>query len=123
MDHLDALRATVGAAQVLTGADALPWETDWRDRYRGRSLAVVRPGTTDEVAAVVRLCAQAGLPVIPQGGNTGLCGGATPDDSGRAVILSLQRLNRIRGIDTDNDTMEVEAGCVLQAVNLIALAH
>ena len=62
MDHLDALRATVGAAQVLTGADALPWETDWRDRYRGRSLAVVRPGTTDEVAAVVRLCAQAGLP-------------------------------------------------------------
>jgi len=53
MDHLDALRATVGAAQVLTGADAQPWETDWRERYRGRSLAVVRPGTTDEVAAVV----------------------------------------------------------------------
>ncbi len=120
MDHLDDLRATVGAAQVLTGADALPWETDWRERYRGRSLAVVRPGSVDEVAAVVRLCAQAGLPVIPQGGNTGLCGGATPDDSGRAVILSLQRLNRIRGIDTDNDTMEVEAGCVLQSVQQAA---
>src|SRR5690606_11043009 len=120
MDHLDALRATVGAAQVLTGADAQPWETDWRERYRGRSLAVVRPGTTDEVAAVVRLCAQAGLPVIPQGGNTGLCGGATPDDSGRAVILSLQRLNRIRGIDTDNDTMEAEAGCILQSVQQAA---
>ena len=120
MDYLDALRATVGAAQVLTGADALPWETDWRERYRGRSLAVVRPGSVDEVAAVVRLCAQAGLPVIPQGGNTGLCGGATPDDSGRAVILSLQRLSRIRGIDTDNDTMEVEAGCVLQSVQQAA---
>ena len=120
MDHLDALRATVGAAQVLTGADALPWETDWRERYRGRALAVVRPGTTEEVAAVVRLCSQAGIPVIPQGGNTGLCGGATPDDSGRAVILSLQRLNRIRSIDTDNDTMEVEAGCILQAVQQAA---
>src|SRR5690606_31704208 len=120
MDHLDALRATVGAAQVLTGADALPWETDWRERYRGRALAVVRPGTADEVAAVVRLCAQAGLPVIPQGGNTELCGGATPDDSGRAVILSLQRLNQIRSIDSDNDTMEVEAGCILQSVQQAA---
>ncbi|HET8552097.1 MAG TPA: FAD-binding oxidoreductase [Gammaproteobacteria bacterium] len=116
MDYLNALTATVGASQVLTGEDAESYSVDWRERYRGRALAVVRPGSTDEVAAVVRLCAQADIPVIPQGGNTGLCGGATPDDSGRAVILSLQRLNRIRGIDTDNDTMEVEAGCVLQSV-------
>ncbi len=116
MDHLKALRETVGTAQVLGGANADPYAVDWRERYRGRPFAVVRPGSTGEVAAVVRLCAQAGIPVIPQGGNTGLCGGATPDDSGRAVILSLRRLNRIRGIDTDNDTMEVEAGCVLQAV-------
>ncbi|HET7569311.1 MAG TPA: FAD-binding oxidoreductase [Gammaproteobacteria bacterium] len=116
MDHLDALRAAIGASQVLTGADAEPYSVDWRERYRGRALAVVRPGSTDEVAAVVRLCAQADIPVIPQGGNTGLCGGATPDDTGRAVILSLQRLNRIRDIDTDNDTMEVEAGCILQSV-------
>ncbi|MGH8124777.1 MAG: FAD-binding oxidoreductase [Rhodanobacteraceae bacterium] len=120
MDHLDALRAAVGAAQVLTGADTQPWVVDWRERYRGRALAVVRPGSTDEVAAVVRLCAAAGIPVVPQGGNTGLCGGATPDDSGRAVIVSLQRLHRIRGIDTDNDTMEVEAGCVLQSVQRAA---
>ncbi|HKS93666.1 MAG TPA: FAD-binding oxidoreductase [Gammaproteobacteria bacterium] len=120
MNHLDALRTAVGDAQVLTGADAQTYAVDWRERYRGTPLAVVRPATTREVAAVVRQCAQARIPVVPQGGNTGLCGGATPDDSGRAVILSLQRLNRIRGIDTDNDTMQVEAGCILQSVQQAA---
>lgn len=120
MTPLDTLQAALGPSQVLTGADARPYVVDWRDRCQGEALAVVRPGSTDEVAAVVRLCAQAGIPVIPQGGNTGLCGGATPDDSGRAVILSLQRLNRIRGIDTDNDTMEAEAGCILQSVQQAA---
>ncbi len=116
MNHLDALRAGVGEHHVLTGEDAAPYLTDWRGRYSGQALAVVRPGSTDEVAAVVRVCAGAGLPIVPQGGNTGLCGGATPDDSGRAIVLNLQRLNRIRGMDLDNDTMEVEAGCVLQTV-------
>jgi FAD/FMN-containing dehydrogenase len=116
MNQLDVLRAAVGDANVLTGADAAPYLTDWRERYSGHALAVVRPKSTDEVAAVVRACADAGAPIVPQGGNTGLCGGATPDESGRAVVLCLQRLNRIRGIDLDNDTMEVEAGCVLQAV-------
>ena len=120
MRHLDTLRAVVGEPNVLTGADAAPHLTDWRERYRGQALAVVRPGSTDEVAAVVRLCAGAGIPIVPQGGNTGLCGGATPDDSGRAIVLSLQRLNRIRGMDLANDTMEVEAGCVLQAVQQAA---
>ncbi len=120
MDHLDVMRSIVGASNVLTDADAQAYETDWRERYRGRALAVLRPGSTDEVAAIVRHCAQAAIPVVPQGGNTGLCGGATPDDSGRAVILSLQRMNRVRGIDTDNDTMEVEAGCILQAVQQAA---
>lgn len=120
MNHLDALRATVGEANVLTGTDAAPYLTDWRERYSGRALAVVRPGSTDEVAAVVRACAGAGVPMVPQGGNTGLCGGATPDDSGRAVVLSLKRLNRIRDIDLDNDTMEVEAGCLLQTVQEVA---
>ncbi|MFA5665073.1 FAD-binding oxidoreductase [Castellaniella sp.] len=120
MDHLQALRAVVGVTHVLTGADAQPFETDWRERYRGRSLAVVRPASTAEVASVVRLCAQAGLPVVPQGGNTGLCGAATPDGSGQAVILSLQRLNQIRHVDTDNDTLVAEAGCILQAVQQAA---
>src|SRR5574337_557036 len=120
MDHLDVMRSIVGASNVLTGADTQAYETDWRERYHGQTLAVLRPGSTDEVAAIVRHCAQAAIPVVPQGGNTGLCGGATPDDSGRAVILSLQRMNRVRGIDTDNDTMEVEAGCILQAVQQAA---
>src|SRR5574337_609863 len=116
MNHLDTLRAAVGGAHVLTDEDAQPYLTDWRERYRGRALAVVRPGSTDEVAAVVRTCAEAGVPILPQGGNTGLCGGATPDDSGDAIVLSLRRLQHIRSIDLDNDTMDVEAGCVLQTV-------
>ncbi len=116
MNHLNTLRAAVGAPHVLTDADAQPYLTDWRERYSGRALAVVRPGSVEEVAAVVRACAGEGVPIVPQGGNTGLCGGATPDRSGRAIVLSLQRLKRIRSIDLDNDTMDVEAGCVLQAV-------
>jgi FAD/FMN-containing dehydrogenase len=114
------LRALVGAGYVLTGTDAAPYETDWRDRYHGRALAVVRPGTTEEVAAVVRCCATHGVPIVPQGGNTGLCGGATPDGSGHAVVLSLGRLDRVREIDTDNDTITVEAGCILQNVQQAA---
>ncbi len=116
MSFLDALRAAVGEQQVLTDDDAAPYLSDWRGRYSGKALAVVRPGSTEEVAAVVRLCAGSGVPVVPQGGNTGLCGGATPDGSARAVVVCLQRLNRIRSLDLDNDTMEVEAGCVLQVV-------
>src|SRR6185312_14466353 len=110
METLEALRAMLGAPHVLTGADAQPFMVDWRERYRGQALAVVRPADTGQVAQAVRFCADHDIPLIPQGGNTGLCGGATPDASGSAIILSLQRLNRIRGIDTDNDTMEVEAG-------------
>ena len=120
MNQLDSLRAAVGEPHVLIGADAAPYLADWRGRYSGRALAVVRPASTDEVAAVVRLCASAGVPIVPQGGNTSLCGGATPDDSGRAVVLSLQRMNRILGIDPANDTMDVEAGCVLQSVQQAA---
>ncbi len=120
MNHLDALRDVVGDANVLTGADAAPYLTDWRERYSGKALAVVRPASTAEVAAVVRACTEAGTPIVPQGGNTGLCGGATPDDSGRAVVVSLQRLNQVRNMDLANDTMEVEAGCVLQTVQQAA---
>ncbi len=116
MTLLQELQSLLGPAHVLAGEDAEPYALDWRRRYRGRALAVARPGSTDEVAAVLRLCRRHGAPVVPQGGNTGLCGGATPDDSGTAVILSTARLNCVRGIDTDNDTITVEAGCVLQAV-------
>ncbi|WPL79147.1 FAD-binding oxidoreductase [Bordetella hinzii] len=116
MTLLQELQSLLGPAHVLAGEDAEPYALDWRRRYRGRALAVARPGSTEEVAAVLSLCHRHGAPVVPQGGNTGLCGGATPDDSGTAVILSTARLNRVRAIDTDNDTITVEAGCVLQAV-------
>src|SRR5690606_20315269 len=86
----------------------------------GEAMAVVRPGSVQELAAVVKWCNAHGVPMIPQGGNTGLCGGATPDSSGRALLVVLTRLNGIRGIDPQNDTMVVEAGCTLQAVQQAA---
>ncbi|MCU0952551.1 MAG: FAD-binding oxidoreductase, partial [Burkholderiaceae bacterium] len=114
----------LGAAHVLVDAEAMaPYLTDWRKRYTGRAQAVVRPASTDEVAAVARLCADRDVPIVPQGGNTGLVGGGTPDDSGRAVVVSLQRMNRVRRIDTDNDTVTVEAGCILQQVQEAARAQ
>jgi FAD/FMN-containing dehydrogenase len=120
---LAALRAAVGPAQVLTEGDLSAYLSDWRQRWRGRALAVVRPGSTAEVAAVVRACAAAGVSLVPQGGNTGLVGGGVPDETGTQVLLSLQRLNRVRAIDTANLTLTVEAGCVLQAVQQAAAAQ
>ncbi len=118
----DAVAAIVGAGNVLTGADLAPYVTDWRDRYHGRAVLVARPGTAAEVAAVVRLCSDRGIPVVPQGGNTGLCGAATPDASGTAIVLRLDRMNRIRSVSRLDGTVEVEAGCVLQAVQTAAEA-
>jgi len=117
---LGALRACVGQAQVLTDGDRSAYEIDWRKRWHGHALAVVRPGSTAEVAAIVRACATHGAPIVPQGGNTGLVGGGVPDGSGRQVLLSLARMNRIRAIDRDNLTLTAEAGCVLQAVQQAA---
>ena len=117
---LDALRSHVGPAQVLTEGDLSAYELDWRKRWRGRSLAVVRPGSTAEVAQVVRSCAQHGASLVPQGGNTGLVGGGVTDASGLQVLLSLARLNRVRTIDAANSTLTAEAGCVLQAVQQAA---
>jgi FAD/FMN-containing dehydrogenase len=117
---ISALRSIVGRAQVLThedpAADLSAWEQDWRKRSRGRALAVVRPGHTAEVAAVVKACAAAGVTIVPQGGNTGLVVGSVPDESGTQVVLSLTRMNAVRAIDGDNLTMTVDAGCVLQAL-------
>ncbi len=117
MNHLiELLRPIVGAANVLTGDDLGAWETDWRKRERGKALAVVRPGTTKEVAAAVRACVAAGVSIVPQGGNTGLVAGSTPDASGTQVVLSLQRMHAVRAIDSANLTVTVEAGCVLQTL-------
>src|SRR3569623_2595325 len=117
------LRAIVGAQLVLTEGDRSAWEQDWRKRMRGKALAVVRPGSTQEVAAVVRACVEAGTSLVPQGGNTGMVVGATPDESGTQVVLSLTRMNTVRAIDAGNLTMTVDAGCVLQAVQEAARAE
>ncbi len=113
-DVLAALREAVGPEHVLTGADCASYERDWRGRQPGRALAVVRPQHTEQVAAVVRHCAAHGTPIVPQGGNTGLAMGSTPDTSGTAVVLSLTRMHRLRALDAANLTMTLEAGCVLQ---------
>ena len=116
MSLLDRLREVVGATNVLSEGDLSAWEVDWRRRYCGRALAVVRPASTDEVAAVVRACTEHGTSIVVQGGNTGLVGGSGPDASGTQIVLSTARLDRIRAIDSGNLTMTVEAGCVLQRV-------
>ena len=118
---LDELRQIVGSVHVLTDGDLTAWEQDWRKRSRGKALAVVRPASTDEVARLVKTCAafreknpSSGVSIVPQGGNTSLAVGATPDDSGRQVVLSLQRMNTVRSLDAQNLTVTVEAGCILQ---------
>ncbi|WP_295528642.1 FAD-binding oxidoreductase [uncultured Pseudacidovorax sp.] len=116
----DTLAAIVGPAHVLTGADLDSYEQDWRGRVRGRALCVVRPASADEVARVVRACAAAGTSLVPQGGNTGLVAGSTPDDTGTQVVLSLRRMNAVRSIDPQNMTFTVEAGCILQTLQQVA---
>jgi FAD/FMN-containing dehydrogenase len=111
---IEALRAIVGVPYVLQSGDLSAYEQDWRKRVRGKALAVVQPGATTEVAAVVRACAAAGASIVPQGGNTGLVLGSTPDNSGKQVVLSLQRMNAVRALDAANMTVTVEAGCILQ---------
>jgi FAD/FMN-containing dehydrogenase len=126
---LNDLRAIVGRAHVLTDGDLSAWEQDWRKRTHGKALAVVRPASTDEVAQVVKACLnhrllypQSRLSIVPQGGNTGLVVGSTPDTTGQQIVLSLQRVNAIRALDAANLTITVEAGCILQTVQARAQA-
>jgi len=109
------------AGRLLTNAaDTAPFLTDWRKRYTGRALAVAQPERAQDVAAIVRWCGERRIAVVPQGGNTGLVGGGTPDESGRSLLVSLARMNRVRGVDTANNTITVEAGCILQQVQRAA---
>jgi FAD/FMN-containing dehydrogenase len=96
--------------------DKAPYLTDWRKRFTGKAFAVLLPSNSNQVAAIVRLCAQHQIALVPQGGHTGFCGGATPDNSGKQVILNLKRMNQIRELDIANQTITLEAGCILQAV-------
>ncbi|MDR7334409.1 FAD-binding oxidoreductase [Roseateles asaccharophilus] len=117
---LGALRERLGEPGLLVGGDLAAYENDWRKRYVGRALAVARPASTGEVATVMRLCHEHRVAVVPQGGNTGLVGGSTPDDSGRQLVLSLTRMKRIREIDVANASLTAEAGCVLADVQAAA---
>jgi FAD/FMN-containing dehydrogenase len=128
MDIRATLRARLGAAvggeQVLTDpGEVAPYVSDWRGRYHGKAQAVVRPANTQQVADVVRVCADLGVPIVPQGGNTGQCGGATPDDGGASIVVSLSRMNRVRAVDSANATLTVEAGLPLAAVQQAAADH
>ena len=112
-----AIKSVVGAKGWLDEADALaPLLVDWRRRFRGTTPLLVQPSSTAEVAEVVRLCAGARVPIVPQGGNTGLCGGAIPAEDGSEILISLSRMNRIRSVDPANYTITVEAGCILKQV-------
>jgi FAD/FMN-containing dehydrogenase len=122
-DLLTDLRDAVGPAHVLTEpADVAAYATDWRGAYGGTPLAVVRPASTAEVSAVVRLAHDAGVAIVPQGGNTGMCGGAVPSGDGSQVVLSLGRMRAIRDVDAAGGTITVEAGVVLADVQAAAVA-
>ena len=113
----------IGKTQVITAPDDLePYLVDWRKRYRGKAIAALRPGNTQEVSEIVKLCAANRIAIVPQGGNTGLCGGATPNSDGRQVVVSLNRMNQVRAIDTSNQTITVEAGMILQSLQEAATA-
>ncbi len=119
---VDAIRSVVGARGLLTdAADTAAYVEDWRRLYRGRTPAVVRPASTDELARVVRLCIEARVPIVPQGGNTSMVGGATPAEDGSEFVLSLARLARIRDIDPLDLTMTIEAGVTLKAAQNAAV--
>ena len=121
---LQTLQTIVGSAHVLIESDSndlVQYVRDWRGRERGVALAVVRPNSTEQVAAIVKACAVSnqngsGVSIVPQGGNTGMVVGSTPDESGTQIVLSLQRMNAVRKLDAGNGTITLDAGCVLQNV-------
>src|SRR5262249_13507479 len=120
---VDTLAGVLGPGGLLTDPAAMaPYLTDWRKLYRGTAVGVARPRDTAEVAAVVAQAAAAGVAIVPQGGNTGLTGAGVPDATGDNLLLSLERMNRIRGVDAPNYTITVDAGCILQQVQEAAAA-
>jgi len=124
MNWIEELRNLVGANGLIDQAQEMAaFLTDWRGRFVGRAAAVAQPRTTQQTAQIVQLCARWSVPIVVQGGNTGLVGGATPDASGTALVLCTRHLDRVRQIDTADDTITVEAGCLLQNVQEAALTH
>ena len=117
------LRAIVGIQGYIDApADMQPYTNDWRGIYEGKAAAVVRPASTEELSAVVTACAAAGTPIVPQGGNTGMCGASVPVGGGHEIVVSMGRMNRIRSVDPLNNTITVDAGCVLATIQDAAAA-
>ncbi|MFN3473801.1 MAG: FAD-binding oxidoreductase [Blastomonas sp.] len=115
---VDTLHSVVGDKGLTTDpSDLAPWLTDWRGRYHGAAVAMVAPANPEELREIVRLAARTGTPLVPQGGNSGMVGGATPDSRGRALLLSTRRMNAIRSIDAQSRTVVAEAGVVLQTLH------
>jgi FAD/FMN-containing dehydrogenase len=120
-DALTGLAAIVGDKYVIaSGSDQDPYVVDWRGRYHGRAVAVVKPGTTAEVASVVKYCTEKRLAIVPQGGNTGMCGAATPDHRAGNVVIRLDRMRTVRDVSPLANTITVEAGCILAEVQSAA---
>ena len=118
---VDQLKEIVGpSGWASDAADLEPHLSEWRDTWHGKTLLMVSPDSTDKVAGVVRACAKAGTAIVPQGGNTGLCGGAIPDQTGKQVLLSLSRMNRIRSISAQDYSIIAEAGCTLASIQQAA---
>ena len=121
---LTQLHDILQSPNILTeDSDKAPYLTDWRKKFTGKALAVVLPANSQEVAKIVQLCAAHAVAIVPQGGNTGFCGGATPDLSGSQLVMNFKRMGRILNLDVANQTITVEAGCILQAIQEKAAAH
>lgn len=121
---LDQAAALLGPRGLTTDAELIePWLTDWRGRFTGRACALASPADTQELSALVKLCAEHGVPIVPQGGNSGMSGGATPDESGASLLLSLRRLNTIATIDKDARRVTCGAGVILQTLHEAAEAQ
>lgn len=123
-EFLDAAQASLGSRGLTSDTDLIePWLTDWRGRFHGRALAMASPADTQDLSALVRLCARYDVPIVPQGGNSGMAGGATPDASGRAILLSMRRMNKVGEVDVQGRKVTCGAGVILQTLHETAEAH
>ena len=112
-NFINQLSTVLEKKYILTQDDEkTPYLTDWRKRFTGKALAIVLPSNSHEVADIIKLCSEHQISIVPQGGNTGFCGGATPDSSGKQIILNLKRMNQVYEIDPANQTITLEAGCM-----------
>ena len=124
MQHISELKSLIGEELVVHSQDVMAqYLTDHRQIYHGSALSILRPKSVDDISQIVRYCNENNISIVPQGGNTSYSGGATPDDTGTQVILSLEKLNKIREIDAQNGTATIEAGVILENIQTEILTH